>query len=177
VIVAARRRERRRSAGGAASVDVVSMRAKSVRSGAADARDRLPPSMVEQSLRRRLAAHIRGRVPDAPWDVVPGLADLREYRREQLRTDAIAGISIAAVAVPAGLGMGELAGLSAVAGLYATLLPLAAYSLFGSSRQLIVGPESALAILTAATIAPFAAGDPAQFAGSGSWPTSSESRC
>jgi MFS superfamily sulfate permease-like transporter len=153
--------------------------------------------MVEQSLRRRLAAHIRGRVPDSPWDVVPGLADLREYRREQLRTDAIAGISIAAVAVPAGLGMGELAGLTAVAGLYATLLPLAAYSLFGSSRQLVVGPESALAILTAATIAPFAAGDPARsrpsrrcsgsssagsswchlFSGSASWPISSESRC
>jgi SulP family sulfate permease len=121
-------------------------------------------SVAEQSLRQRLAAHIRGRVPDSPWDVVPGLADLRGYRRKQLRTDAIAGISIAAVAVPAGLGMGELAGLTAVAGLYATLIPLAAYSLFGSSRQLIVGPESALAILTAATIAPFAAGDPARFA-------------
>jgi SulP family sulfate permease len=137
---------------------------KSVRPAAADAGDRLLPNVAEQSLRERLVAHIRGRVPDSPSDVVPGLADLREYRRTQLRTDALAGVTIAAVAIPAGLGMGELAGLTAVAGLYATLLPLAAYSLFGSSRQLIVGPESALAILTAATIAPFAAGDQAQFA-------------
>jgi SulP family sulfate permease len=120
--------------------------------------------VAERSLRERLAAHLRGRVPDSPWDVVPGLADLRRYERAQLRTDVIAGVTIAAVAVPAGLGMGELAGLTAVAGLYATLLPLAAYSLFGSSRQLVVGPEGALAALTAATLAPLAAGDPARYA-------------
>ena len=153
--------------------------------------------MAERSLGERLSAHLRGRVPDSPWDVVPGLADLRRYERAQLRTDVIAGVTIAAVAVPAGLGMGELAGLTAVAGLYAMLLPLAAYSLFGSSRQLVVGPEGALAALTAATLAPLAAGDPARYAalaamlallvggilisrhcsGSASWPTSSASRC
>jgi SulP family sulfate permease len=71
---------------------------------------------------------------------------------------------VAAVAVPAGLGMGELAGLSPVAGLYATLLPLAAYCLFGSSRQLIVGPEGTLAALTATTVLPLAAGRPEMLA-------------
>jgi SulP family sulfate permease len=60
--------------------------------------------------------------------------------------------------------MAELAGLPVVAGLYATLLPLAAYTLFGSSRQLVVGPEGTLAALTAVTVAPLAAGDPQRYA-------------
>ena len=51
-----------------------------------------------------------------------------------------------------------------VVGLYATMLPLLGYALFGSSRQLVVGPEGALAALTAVTIAPLAGGDPAQYA-------------
>jgi len=60
--------------------------------------------------------------------------------------------------------MAELAGLPVVVGLYATLLPLVAYALFGSSRQLVVGPEGTLAALTAVTVAPLAAGDPARYA-------------
>lgn len=107
------------------------------------------------------AERVRGWLPSSPWRLVPGLDDLRRYdRRTQLRSDLIAGLTVAAVAIPAGLGMGELAGLSPVAGLYATLLPLAAYCLFGSSRQLIVGPEGTLAALTATTVIPLAAGQP-----------------
>ena len=60
--------------------------------------------------------------------------------------------------------MAELAGLPVVVGLYATMLPLVGYALFGSSRQLVVGPEGTLAALTAVTIAPLAGGDPAQYA-------------
>jgi SulP family sulfate permease len=60
--------------------------------------------------------------------------------------------------------MGKLAGVSPVAGLYATMLPLVTYALFGSSRQLVVGPDGVLAILTATTIAPLAAGEPARYA-------------
>jgi sulfate permease, SulP family len=71
---------------------------------------------------------------------------------------------VAAVALPASLGMAELAGLPVVVGLYATMLPLVGYALFGSSRQLVVGPEGTLAALTAVTIAPLAAGDPAEYA-------------
>ncbi|HEV2712504.1 MAG TPA: SulP family inorganic anion transporter, partial [Gaiellaceae bacterium] len=73
-------------------------------------------------------------------------------------------MSVAAVAIPASLGMAELAGLPVVVGLYATMLPLLGYAVFGSSRQLVVGPEGALAALTAVTLAPLAAGDPARYA-------------
>ncbi len=107
---------------------------------------------------------IRSRIPGTGWALVPGLSDLRSYQRRQWRPDIIAGVTIAAVAIPASLGMGDLAGLSPMAGLYATLLPMAAYCLFGSSRQLIVGPEGATAALTAVTIAPLAAGDPGRYA-------------
>jgi len=95
---------------------------------------------------------------------MPGVAHLRGYGRARLRTDLLAGLTVAAVAVPGGLAMGKLAGVSPVAGLYATMLPLVAYALFGSSRQLVVGPDGVLAILTATTIAPLAAGQPARFA-------------
>ncbi|WP_035700400.1 SulP family inorganic anion transporter, partial [Glycomyces tenuis] len=107
--------------------------------------------------KRRAAALL----PDSPWALAPGLAVLRGYdRKARLKTDLVAGLSVAAVAVPAGLGMGELAGVDPVAGLYATMFPLLAYMLFGSSRQLVVGPEGTLSTLTAVTIAPIAAGDP-----------------
>jgi SulP family sulfate permease len=96
--------------------------------------------------------------------VAPGLAALRGYDRALFRTDLLAGLTVAAVAVPAGLAMGKLAGVSPVAGLYATMLPLVAYALLGSSRQLVVGPDGVLAILTATTVAPLAAGDPARYA-------------
>lgn len=103
-------------------------------------------------------------VPRSPRAWVPGLADLRGYTGPRLRTDLLAGLTVAAVAVPGGLAMGKLAGVSPVAGLYATMLPLVAYALFGSSRQLVVGPDGVLAILTATTIAPLAAGDPVRYA-------------
>jgi sulfate permease, SulP family len=103
-------------------------------------------------------------VPRSPWHVVPGLADLRAQGVRSLRPDLVPAITVAAVAVPASLGMAELAGLPVVVGLYATMLPLVGYALFGSSRQLVVGPEGTLAALTAVTVAPLAAGDPARYA-------------
>jgi sulfate permease, SulP family len=104
----------------------------------------------------------RQALPTSPWSLVPGVRDLRGYDwSTQFRGDLIAGVTVAAVAIPAGLGVGELAGLSPVTGLYATLLPIVGYAIFGSSRQLIVGPDGLLATLTATSIAPIAAGDPA----------------
>jgi sulfate permease, SulP family len=102
--------------------------------------------------------------PNSAWSLFPGAADLRHYDRRWLRPDLVAGITVAAIAIPQSLGMAELAGLPVVAGLYATLLPLVAYALFGSSRQLVVGPEGTLAALTAVVVAPLAAGDPARYA-------------
>ena len=107
---------------------------------------------------------IVGVAPSSPWALAPGLQELRGYRRGQLRPDLLAGVTGAAVAVPAGLAMGELAGLSPVAGLYATMLPLVAFALFTSSRHVMVGPDGTLAVLTASTVAPLAAGNAARYA-------------
>jgi high affinity sulfate transporter 1 len=71
---------------------------------------------------------------------------------------------VAALAVPSGMAYAEVAGLSPVAGLYALLLPAVAYVLLGSSRQLIVGPEGALAVLVATSVAPLAGSDPTKYA-------------
>jgi SulP family sulfate permease len=96
-------------------------------------------------------------------DLAPGVMELRRYDRSGLRVDLLAALSVTAVAVPASLGMASLAGVSPVVGIYATLLPLAVYALFGSSRQTIVGPEGALSALTAATLAPLAAPQSARY--------------
>lgn len=93
------------------------------------------------------------------WDFAPGLADLRGYRRSCLPGDLTAGVTVAAVAVPSGLGMGELAGVSPIAGLYAASIPLLGYALFGSSRQLIVGPVGAVSAVTATSVAGVASSD------------------
>ncbi len=86
------------------------------------------------------------------------------YRRERLPRDVIAGISVAAILVPQGMAYAEVAGLPPVSGLYATIFGLVGYALLGSSRQLVLGPESSTAALVAAAVAPLAGGDPAQYA-------------
>lgn len=88
---------------------------------------------------------------------LPVSARLRSYGFTYARTDLLAGLTVAALALPSGLAYAELAGLSPVQGLYALLLPSVAYALFGSSPQVIVGPEGALAALVAAAILPLAA--------------------
>jgi high affinity sulfate transporter 1 len=98
------------------------------------------------------------------WRFAPGLAVLRGYQRRWLRGDVVAGVTMAAYAVPQLMAYAELAGLPAVVGLYAIMVPLLVYALLGSSRQLSIGPESTTALLTAAAIAPLAAGDPARYA-------------
>jgi SulP family sulfate permease len=92
------------------------------------------------------------------------VAALRGYQRRWLRGDVVAGVTVAAYAVPQVMAYAELAGLPAVVGLYAILVPLVLYALLGSSRQLSVGPESTTALLTAAAIGPLAAGDPTRYA-------------
>lgn len=97
-------------------------------------------------------------------DWIPGLRVARSYQRDCLGSDLRAGLSVAAVAVPTGIAYAQLAGLPPVVGLYASILPPAAYALFGSSRQLIVGPDSATCAMVAAAILPLAAGDPTRYA-------------
>jgi SulP family sulfate permease len=84
--------------------------------------------------------------------VLPGAADLMQYRRSWLRPDLVAGLAVWAVLVPQGLAYGELAGLSPVTGLYTALGALLLYPLLGGSRYVHIGPESSVAIVTAAYI-------------------------
>ena len=74
---------------------------------------------------------------------MPGLRVIRTYRHEWLQSDLLAGISLAAVALPIGIAYAELAGFPAVAGIYSAILPAVAYALFGTSRQLVVNPDAA----------------------------------
>lgn len=93
-----------------------------------------------------------------------GLRLLRHYRRAWLRPDALAGITVAAYLVPQVMAYSGLAGLDPVVGLWAIIGSLLVYTVFGSSPQLSVGPESTTALMTAVTLAPLAAGDPARYA-------------
>ena len=88
---------------------------------------------------------------------VPVSEELRRYRGGHARRDLLAGITVAALALPSAMAYGELAGLTPVNGLYALLLPVVVYVLLGSSRQLAIGPEGSLSALVAAAILPLAA--------------------
>ena len=91
--------------------------------------------------------------------VAPGLPALLAYDRTDLRHDLVAGLSVACVALPVGVAYAQLAGFSPEVGLYSSVMPLVAYALLGTSRQLVLGPDSATCALVAASVAPLAAGD------------------
>lgn len=86
-----------------------------------------------------------------------GLNLFKTYKKQWLSKDLIAGLSVAAIAMPVGIAYAGIAGLPLQTGLYSCILPMIIYALFGSSRQLIVGPDSATCILIAAAISPLAA--------------------
>ncbi len=88
---------------------------------------------------------------------LPSLRQLLSYRREWLRGDVLAGLTVAAYLIPQCMAYGELAGVEPVAGLWAILPPMIIYAVFGSSPQLSIGPESSTAVMTAVAIAPLAA--------------------
>lgn len=85
---------------------------------------------------------------------------LLNYRRADLRHDLTAGVSVGAIALPVGVAYAQLAGFNPAVGLYSSILPLLAYAIFGTSRQLIVGPDAATCALVAAAVAPLASGNP-----------------
>jgi sulfate permease, SulP family len=95
---------------------------------------------------------------------LPGLSLFRDYRGEWLRADLFAGISVCVVMIPSVIAYAGLMGLPPQHGLYAAFAPLLIYPLFGSSRQVIVGPDIAISLLMASAIAPLAAGDPSRAA-------------
>ncbi len=81
---------------------------------------------------------------------------LRGYQLGSLRFDGVAGLTVAALGIPLSIGYAQVAGLPPEAGLYASIVPLLAYAIFGSSRNLVVAPDAATAALIGATIAPLA---------------------
>ncbi|WP_202984929.1 SulP family inorganic anion transporter [Gilliamella sp. ESL0250] len=91
---------------------------------------------------------------------MPGLSSLLQYKREYFTFDLKAGLSVAAVSLPVSIAYAELTGVGAIAGLYSTILPLIVYAFFGSSKQLIVGPDTATCAVVAAVVLPLAANDP-----------------
>ena len=95
--------------------------------------------------------------------IAPGLNTLLHYDRSWLRRDLVAGVSIAAVALPIGVAHAEIVNVPTEIGIYSAIFPLFAYALFGSSRHLMVGPDSATSILVAAALLPLAGGDPQRY--------------
>ena len=91
---------------------------------------------------------------------LPGLCTLLEYERGWLRHDLVAGLVLTAVLVPVGIAYAVAAGVPPIAGLYATIFGLLAYALFGPSRVLVLGPDSALVALILGVVLPLSGGDP-----------------
>ncbi|MUV15761.1 SulP family inorganic anion transporter [Noviluteimonas gilva] len=91
---------------------------------------------------------------------VPGLQVLRRYEAAWLPNDIVAGLVLTTMLVPVGIAYAVASGLPGINGLYATIVPLLAYAVFGPSRILVLGPDSALAAVILSVVLPLSAGDP-----------------
>src|SRR6185436_17698291 len=91
---------------------------------------------------------------------LPGLRTLRSYEASWLRHDIVAGLVLTMMLVPVGIAYAEASGIPGINGLYATIVPLLAYALFGPSRILVLGPDSSLAPIILSVVASLSAGDP-----------------
>src|SRR5262249_15306647 len=91
---------------------------------------------------------------------LPGLKTLRQYESSWLRHDLLAGAVITTMLVPVGIAYAEVRGVPGINGLYATIVPLLAYALFGPSRILVLGPDSALAAVILTVVLPLSGGEP-----------------
>src|SRR6187200_339707 len=94
--------------------------------------------------------------------VAPGIASILTYQPGWVRQDLVAGLVLTALLVPQGMAYAELAGLPPITGLYTSVLCLVGYAIFGPSKILVLGPDSSLGPMIAATILPLigANGDP-----------------
>jgi len=90
----------------------------------------------------------------------PGLNTVRRYKSSWLRHDLVAGLVMTTMLVPVGIAYAEASGVPGINGLYATIVPLLAYALFGPSRILVLGPDSALAAVILTVVLPLSAGNP-----------------
>src|SRR5512132_1091338 len=90
---------------------------------------------------------------------VPGVQAIRSYRRSWLLKDLTAGVVLTTLLVPQGMAYAELAGLPPITGLYTSIMCLLGYALVGPSRILVLGPDSSLGPMIAATVLPLVASD------------------
>lgn len=93
---------------------------------------------------------------------IPGLDTLAHYKSSWLTNDVAAGLVLTTMLVPVGIAYSEASGLPGIYGLYATIIPLLAYALFGPSRIMVLGPDSSLAPLILAVVLPLSMGDPSK---------------
>ena len=94
---------------------------------------------------------------------IPLVASVRGYERPWLSRDLLAALTVWALLVPQGLAYAQLAGLDPVFGLYASIGAIVGYALLGGVREMSVGPEATIALLSASIVAPLSAGDPVRF--------------
>ena len=103
----------------------------------------------------------RGMTERAGWlRWLPGLRTLLRYEAAWLRHDLVAGLVLATMLVPVGIAYAVASGVPGIYGLYATIIPLLVYALFGPSRILVLGPDSALAAVILSVVLPLSGGDP-----------------
>src|SRR5215475_715353 len=115
----------------------------------------MPPEQASAFYRE--AAPFRAAPKDALHvRVIPVVGELPGYRAPSARRDLLAGLTVAALAIPSAMAYAEVAGLSPVHGLYALVLPGLVDVFLGSSRQLVIGPEGSVSTLVAAAVLPFA---------------------
>jgi high affinity sulfate transporter 1 len=93
---------------------------------------------------------------------LPGVQMMREYQAAWFPRDLVAGLVLTTMLVPVGIAYAEASGVPGIYGLYATIVPLLAYALFGPSRILVLGPDSSLAAVILAVVLPLSHGDPAR---------------
>jgi len=108
----------------------------------------------------RIARHAMGANQTGWIRWLPGFNTLRHYEALWLRHDLVAGLVMTTMLVPVGIAYAEASGVPGINGLYATIVPLLAYALFGPSRILVLGPDSALAPVILTVVLPLSAGEP-----------------
>src|SRR5260221_6777286 len=95
---------------------------------------------------------------------LPGIETHRRYEAAWLPHDIFAGLVLATMVVRVGMAYAAASGLPGIQGLYATIVPLLAYAVFGPSRIIVLGPDSALAAVILGVVTPMSGGDPARAA-------------
>src|SRR6267142_5636586 len=91
---------------------------------------------------------------------LPGLRTLREYQAAWLVHDIVAGLVLTTMLVPVGMAYAVASGVPGIYGLYATIVPLLVYAVFGPSRILVLGPDSSLAAVILGVVLPLSGDDP-----------------